>query len=134
MINKIIRTYLLFFFIASITSTVKASHNTNDNKFNAGELIIDHIIDAYQWHIATIGNYHLTINLPIILYYDNKFYTFCSSKLENGKIYKSFKLETKGENKGKIVKICDNNLIEVPINLSITKNVYHYSLYLCYYA
>ncbi len=36
--------------------------------FEAGEMIIDHITDAYEWHIITIGQTHVSIYLPVILY------------------------------------------------------------------
>ena len=30
-------------------------------------MIIDHIVDSHDWHIATFGHAHITIPLPIIL-------------------------------------------------------------------
>ena len=51
-------------------------------KFNAGELIIDHISDSHDWHIA--GDLHLP--LPIILYIEGSgLKVFSSSNLEHGK-------------------------------------------------
>ena len=40
----------------------------NSKEFNAGEMIIEHIVDAHEWHIAEIGSTHISIPLPVILY------------------------------------------------------------------
>ena len=49
-------------------------------KFSAGELITEHIIDAYGWHLA--GDW--AIPLPIILYTEKGIETFWSNELEHG--------------------------------------------------
>ena len=51
--------------------------------FNAGEMIIEHVIDSYEWHIMTIGQTHVTIPLPVIIYHDGSFITFMSSRFVN---------------------------------------------------
>lgn len=99
-------------------------------EFNAGHLIIDHIIDSHEWHIATIGHTHITIPLPVILLDEGKLVAFCSSRFEHGHAsYKGFKLETeKNKNKGKIVKVLPGTMetnpeAALPVDLSITKTV-----------
>lgn len=76
-----------FSFIAAIfcSTTVKtyASETSSENKkFNAGEMIIHHIVDAHEWHIAEFGHTHLSIPLPVILLNDGKLYSFLSNKLK----------------------------------------------------
>ena len=36
--------------------------------FNPGDFIFDHIKDAHEWHLLTIGHTHISIPLPVILY------------------------------------------------------------------
>ncbi len=74
-------------------------------KFNAGEMIMEHVVDNHEWHVAEIGGMHLTIPLPVILLYDGKLFTFWSSRFHNeAHSYMGFKLEQEGPHKGKIVR------------------------------
>lgn len=80
-----------------------AQHET-ESKFNAGNFIIDHIGDAHEWHIATIGHTHISIPLPVIVYSEfSGLSVFSSGKFAHGESYNNFVLEHSGENKGKIV-------------------------------
>ncbi|GAP42060.1 FoF1-type ATP synthase, membrane subunit a [Lentimicrobium saccharophilum] len=106
------------------------SGESHDEAFNAGHLIIDHIVDSHEWHIATIGHTHITIPLPVILIDQGKLHVFSSSKFHHGHdAYKGFKIETeRNANKGKIVKVIPGTMetdtsASKPIDLSITKNV-----------
>ncbi len=98
--------------------------------FKAGEMIIEHIVDSYEWHIMTIGHTHVSLPLPVILIDNGKFYAFMSGKFEHGLTsYKGFKIEESGKNKGKIVKVIPgsmetNEAAGMPFDLSITKNVF----------
>ena len=76
------------------TSGLSAQHDDHTNKkgsetwqeevqkeeFKAGDLIIEHISDAYEWHIITIGHTHVTVPLPVMLYDEGKFHFFMSSE------------------------------------------------------
>lgn len=112
----------LFFSIA--LSFFVASWAEDKGEFNAGEVIMEHITDAYEWHIITIGNLHITLPLPVILWDDGKLVCFSSAKFEHGsKPYLSYAIAREGEHKGKIVKINDKGEpIDIPLNFSITKN------------
>jgi F-type H+-transporting ATPase subunit a len=90
-------------------------------KFDPGTFIFDHIGNAHEWHIITIGHTHVSIPLPVILISKSKgLDIFMSGKFHHGhETYKGYTLETEGENKGKIVAE-DGSL---PFDLSITKNV-----------
>lgn len=109
------------------TTTNVEKHN---EEFNAGHLIIDHIIDSHDWHIATFGHTHFTIPLPVILYDNGKIICFSSSRFEHGHAsYNGYKLETeRNADKGKIVKVIPGTMqtdphAEKPLDLSITKTV-----------
>ena len=60
-------------------------------EFEAGKFVIEHVLDAYDWHIASIGDKHFSIPLPIILYSmkpelhgGKKLHVFMSSKFHHG--------------------------------------------------
>lgn len=104
-----------------------AVESHGEGKFNAGEMILEHVVDNHEWHIAEIGNLHLTIPLPVILLYDGKLYSFCSSRFHNEfHSYNGFKLEQEGPSKGKIIRSDENeNRPGLPkvYDFSITKTV-----------
>jgi F-type H+-transporting ATPase subunit a len=138
--SKIWKGFLLFFFLLqlscnafvlnaqdeAINETENIEHtqpaiDEENYTFNPGDFIFDHIKDAHDWHVLTVGHTHISIPLPVILYSNNKgFHVFMSSKFKHGhSAYKEFHLETTGENKGKIVEEDGS----IPLDLSITKNV-----------
>jgi F-type H+-transporting ATPase subunit a len=66
-----------------------------EEKFNAGNMIIEHVSDAHSWHI--IGNY--SIPLPVILYSkDRGLMIFSSSRLRHGAEYKGLEKDTEEKN------------------------------------
>lgn len=94
----------------------------SEEKIDAGKLIMEHIADAYDWHIATIGHTHVSIPLPVILKDANGFHIFLSSKFEHGHAtVHGYKLEH-----GKIVALNSDGSINGDaefMDFSITKNV-----------
>ncbi|MDR6197057.1 F0F1 ATP synthase subunit A [Siphonobacter sp. SORGH_AS_0500] len=47
----------------------EATHSHGEaEEFNPGQTILHHVADEHQWHLATIGESHLAIPLPVILY------------------------------------------------------------------
>ncbi len=110
----------------------QATHETGSHSeaFNAGHMIIDHIVDSHDWHIASFGHTHVTIPLPVILIDEGKLITFSSSHFHHGEAaYKGYKIETdRKAGKGKIVKVIPGTMdtdphAAKPIDLSITKTV-----------
>jgi len=89
-----------------------------ETKFNPGKTIMDHIADAHEWHIATIGEKHISIPLPVILFDEGKIVVFMSSRFHHGnESYKGYQLNEKN----KIVKV--DETAKPPLDFSITKNV-----------
>lgn len=90
-------------------------------KFEPGRFMFDHIANSHEWHIISIGHKHISMPLPVILYSKTRGFTvFMSSEFNHGhSSYKGYRLETAGNNKGKIVDEEGN----LPLDLSITKNV-----------
>ncbi len=117
---------LAIFFLVSIN--VKASSGEEEKKFNAGEMIIEHVIDQHEWHIAEVNGTHVTVPLPIILIDNGKPVFFMSSKFHHGaESYNGYKLGLKEPYKGKIYKINADGTPDTSANiidLSITKNVF----------
>ncbi len=104
----------------------EGSHS--EKSFDAGAMIIDHIVDAHEWHILTYNDFHLSIPLPVILIDNGKLVSFSSSNFHHGHdAYKGYKLLTEGDNKGKIVKLSEDGTVDasakLPMDFSITKNV-----------
>ncbi len=129
-----IKAYLLLLITLFVYNPVFSSEaneeHSSKKEFNAGEMIMEHIADAHDWHLFSIGEKHFTIPLPIILIYDGKLDIFLSSKFHHGhSSYKGYKLETEGDNKGKIVRVTDDgytvdNEAGKILDFSITKNVF----------
>lgn len=101
-------------------------HGQADEGFSPSDFIFDHILDAYDWHILTYDDFHLSIPLPVIIYSDTKgLNVFMFNKFHHGhEDYKGFRYESHGENKGNIVEILDDGSTALPrLDLSFSKNV-----------
>lgn len=112
-------------------SEATASEGTVKEKFNPGEMIMEHVVDAHEWHITQFGNFPVVLPLPVILYDKGSFVCFMSNKFEHAhKSYLGYKVETAaGANKGKIVKVLPDGettdkSAALPFDFSITKTVF----------
>ena len=57
-----------------------------EKKFDPAEMIMHHVLDSYEWHLMSIGETHITLPLPIILYSEQGgLDIFLSSELHHGK-------------------------------------------------
>jgi F-type H+-transporting ATPase subunit a len=88
-----------------------------------GNLIIEHITDSYEWHLFSVGEHHVTVPLPIILYDQGHWITFWSSEFHhNDGVYKGYFIAEKGMNATKIVrKNAAGKIVRPTLDLSITK-------------
>jgi len=60
-----------------------STHGHDKAKFAPGEFIMHHIADAHDWHIVTIGDHHISLPLPVILYTKEEgLTTFMSSRFK----------------------------------------------------
>jgi len=111
-------SFFCFFPILSMASGGEG----NTGKLNPAEVIIEHISDAHEFHFFSIGDFHATIPLPVILYSDRGFDIFLSSRFEHGhKAYNGYKLEH-----GKIHAVKEDGSLDEAIHVydfSLTKNV-----------
>jgi F-type H+-transporting ATPase subunit a len=99
-------------------------------EFNAGDVIIGHMLDTYGWHLFDIGKHNISIPLPVILFYNGRMYTFFSSKFHHGhSAHKGFRISTDGPSKGRVIRVLEDGITPDPhasfiLDLSITKNVF----------
>ena len=103
-----------------------SASNQVEEGFDPGEFVMEHVSDAFEWHIATFGETHVSIPLPIILYSQNSgVHFFMSSKFHHGhSAYENFQIAEEGDNEGKIVELNEHGeVVGLPIDLSITKAV-----------
>ena len=97
-------------------------------KFDPASFILDHIGDAHEWHLFTVGHAHISIPLPVILYSQKSgLHLFLSHRLQHGHTYNGFRLCTEPPYEGKIVELNEQGQIDAehptPWDFSITKNV-----------
>lgn len=87
-------------------------------------VIFSHLRDAYSWHIISIHDRDITLQLPIIVHSINSgWHIFSSTKIEQGANYQGFKISTQGRFQGKIVEILANGTETRPLDFSFTKTV-----------
>lgn len=129
-IYRVLVSFLFFAFFAFCNPLLAGSDEHHENagdapKFNAGRVIIDHIVDAYEWHILDYGNFHLSVPFPVILIDEGKWHVFMSSKFKHGHAsYLGYEIAHEGDLKGKIVRKTEDGGVIRPWDLSITKNVF----------
>lgn len=126
-IRSLVLTILMVASFSVFASDPKdESHGEKQKEYNAGEAIIEHIIDSYSWHILDYNGHSVALPLPVILIDEGKFYCFSSAKFEHGHAsYKGFEIAHEGPKKGKIIKVNHDAHAEqiAPLDFSITKNV-----------
>ena len=73
--SLLIAVFSLILLSSSYTSLAQEKHQTfaeREEKFDATKEILNHVQDAYEFHFFTIGDFHASIYLPVILYSPEK--------------------------------------------------------------
>lgn len=118
---------LIFVFTTSFSSFASAGGDGHGEKkeFDAGEVIMHHVMDNHEIHIGPIH-----IPLPIIVYSSEKgLDAFSSSHLAGGQSYKGYIMEHEkiyfaGED-GEVERDEEGHIVAAkPLDLSITKTVF----------
>ncbi|PIF03333.1 MAG: ATP synthase F0 subunit A [Draconibacterium sp.] len=141
MLNRIAK-FLGIVLLISIVVPLYAQHEDNQTHhnsaektekkdFNAGEYVLEHVMDAYSWHVFSYKGKHYSIPLPIILYSKNpqlhegkSLSIFMSSKFHHGHAaYNGYAISHSEENKGKIVEQIEGHEARPFLDVSITKTV-----------
>jgi len=95
----------------------------DEGKFNPAELIMEHVMDAHEFHFFSIGEHHYSIPLPVILYSPQRGVdVFSYGRFEHGhETYNGYKSED-----GKIVAVDASGNVDESVtvyDLSLTRNV-----------
>lgn len=95
-----------------------------EKELNVKELILDHLADAYEWHLTSFGDTHISIPLPIIVKGETSgWHVFMSSKFHHGhEAYEGFYIAQEGKYRGKIVEKNASDEEVRPWDISLTKN------------
>lgn len=95
-----------------------------EKELNVKELILDHLADAYEWHLTSFGDTHISIPLPIIVKGETSgWHVFMSSKFHHGhEAYEGFYIAQEGKYRGKIVEKNASGEEIRPWDISLTKN------------
>ena len=115
---------LIFCLVSALP--LKADNHQETEKIDAKEIVFHHVQDAYEWHITSWGDKHISISLPVIVYSNETgWHCFSSSHLlhAEGESYEGFKIATEGTYKGKIVEVNAKGEEIRPFDISITKTV-----------
>ena len=83
--NKSTMRFILSFLLISFLAIPQFAYaGGGGGEFSAKDMIIHHVTDEYEWHIATTGDdQHITIPLPIILWTDQGIDVFMSSEFHH---------------------------------------------------
>ncbi|NPD91408.1 F0F1 ATP synthase subunit A [Xylanibacter muris] len=115
---KQIRTILFLIAMALLPLNICAADNGGEERLNIPEIVLEHLADSYEWHVASYEGRHFSIPLPIIVRSEETGeWSFCTAhtlpdkfffdKAHHGKIYE---------------RLSDGTAVR-PIDLSITKTV-----------
>lgn len=125
---------VLFFSLCAFFASLPAyAGGGSGEDFNIAEMINHHIMDAHEWHLATVDGEHISIPLPVILYTDAGLDVFLSSKFHhandsgavvrpNGNVYKMEHEHIYYANEDGTF-VMQGEEKAAPLDFSITKNV-----------
>lgn len=116
---KQIKSILFLVLLALLPVRGLASGNGGEaGELNISEIVLEHLADAYEWHIATYEGSHIGIPLPIIVRSENTGeWHFCTASTLPDDFYFD------AQHHGKIYeKLADGTSVR-PLDLSMTKNV-----------
>ena len=67
---KQLKSIILLMMVALLPMPALAEEG-GDEKINIPEIVLEHLADSYEWHIASYQGKHLSIPLPIIIRSEN---------------------------------------------------------------
>jgi F-type H+-transporting ATPase subunit a len=104
--------------VALLPMPVLAEESGDGKELDIPEIVLEHLADAYEWHIASYEGKHLSIPLPIIIRSENTGeWHFCTAhSLPEGFFFSE-------EHHGKIYERMADGTEARPLDLSITKSV-----------
>ena len=114
---KHLKSIFLLLMIALLPAQLLAEEGKGE-ELNIPEIVLEHLADAYEWHIASYEGKHLSIPLPIIVRSEaTGEWTFCTAhSLPSNYFFNE-------EHHGKIYETMPDGTTVRPLDLSITKTV-----------
>ena len=114
---KQLKILILLLVVALLPLQTKAAES-KESQLNISEIVLEHLSDAYEWHIASYNGKSLSIPLPIIVRSSQTGeWTFCSEKT----LPKNYFFDEKHH--GNIYEKMSDGTTKRPVDLSITKGV-----------
>ena len=115
---KQIKTFILLLVLALAPWHAMAANGGKQGTLDIPEIVLEHLADSYEWHIATYQGKNLSIPLPIIIRSGaTGEWHFCTAST----LPKGFYFDA--AHHGKIYEKMPGGTSERPIDLSITKDV-----------
>ena len=112
--------YISFLLLLFTSLSLHAASNGGEGKkeLDIPEIVLEHLSDAYEWHIATYEGKHLSIPLPIIVRSSDtgEWYVGTAHHLPNNFFFDA-------QHHGKIYERRADGSTTRPLDLSITKAV-----------
>ena len=111
--------FLLSFSQSAFSQENHEEHKKTEEKFDPTTAILNHVQDAYEFHFFSLGDFHASVYLPVILYSPQKGLSIFSSKRfghDHDQEYEGYKMQ--GENA--IVPVDKNVTV---YDFSLTRNV-----------
>lgn len=111
--------FLTSFYYTAFSQEKPADHKSKEEEFDPTTAILNHVQDAYEFHFFTIGDFHASVYLPVILYSPQKGFSVFSSKRfghDHNLTYDGYRLE----NEKTIVPVEEGVTV---YDLSLTRNV-----------
>lgn len=123
--QKLLPAILVLAMLFPITVSAAGKDSADAPDVDVKKIIFEHVKDAYEWHITTIGDKHVSIYLPIIVYSERTGWdSFSSSVFHHHDEYNGFSIARDGDNEGKIVEMAADGTMQRPmLDISITKTV-----------
>lgn len=113
--------FLYFFCFWSLLALAGAGR-AHAKEVDAKQIVFDHIQDAYEWPITHWGDRAIRIPLPVIVKSEaGGWHIFLSSRLDEGRSYRGFRLAAAGPYAGKVVETNAAGEEVRPLDFSLTK-------------
>lgn len=120
--KRVLYIWILLIMSAVMPCFASGGEAGNKSDIDVNSLVFGHINDAYEWHIVSIGDRHISIPLPVIVKSSTGWHVFMSSCLEEGE-HEGLFIAKGGDYDGKIVERDEAGNEVRPFDISITKNV-----------
>ena len=111
-------SFLLLLLFTSLSLHAASNGGADKKELDIPEIVLEHLSDAYEWHIATYEGKHLSIPLPIIVRSSDtgEWYVGTAHHLPNNFFFDA-------QHHGKIYERRADGSTTRPLDLSITKAV-----------